>query len=61
MKKTTIDWLKSAEKDLSTIDKIIEDDNLTPISAFHAQQAIEKSFKAIVEEFDLSFIRTGNW
>jgi len=58
MKKTTIDWLKSAENDLKTIEKIIDDDNLTPVSAFHAQQAIEKSFKAIIEEFDFSFIRT---
>ena len=58
MKKTTNDWLKSAENDLKTIEKIIDDNNLTPISAFHAQQAIEKSFKAVIEEFDISFIRT---
>ena len=58
MKKTTTDWLKSADNDLKTIEKIIDDDDLTAISAFHAQQAIEKSFKAIIEEYDISFIRT---
>jgi HEPN domain-containing protein len=26
--------------------------------AFHAQQAIEKSLKAVIEEFDLGFIKT---
>jgi HEPN domain-containing protein len=31
---------------------------LTHLSAFHAQQAIEKSFKAIIEEFELGFIKT---
>ena len=28
------------------------------MSAFHAQQAIEKSFKAIIEEFDLGIKKT---
>jgi HEPN domain-containing protein len=30
----------------------------THVSAFYTQQAIEKSFKAIIEEFDLGFIKT---
>jgi HEPN domain-containing protein len=28
------------------------------LSAFHAQQAIEKSFKAIIEEFELGFLKS---
>jgi HEPN domain-containing protein len=58
MKKTTEDWLISAESDLILIREIITHENLTHLSAFHAQQAIEKSFKAIIEEFDLGFIKT---
>ena len=31
---------------------------LTHVSAFHAHQVIEKSFKAIIEEYDIGFIKT---
>jgi len=58
MKKTTNDWLVSADSDLLLIQKIIKHDNLTHLSAFHAQQAIEKSFKAIIEEFDMGLKKT---
>lgn len=58
MKKTTNDWLNSAESDLLLIQEIISRENLTQLSAFHAQQAIEKSFKAIIEEFELGFIKS---
>ena len=58
MKKSTRDWLNSAESDLQLIHEIISRENLTHLSAFHAQQAIEKSLKAIVEEFDLGFIKS---
>jgi len=58
MKKTTEAWLQSAESDLLLIDEILANEILTHLSAFHAQQAVEKSFKAIIEEFDLGFIRT---
>ena len=43
MKKTTNDWLVSAGSDLLLIQKITLHENLTHLSAFHAQQAIEKS------------------
>jgi HEPN domain-containing protein len=58
MKKIVKDWLVSAEGDLLLIKEIIDLENLTHLSAFHAQQAIEKSFKAIIEEFELGFIKT---
>lgn len=58
MKKTTNDWLISAESDLLLIQEIISHENLTHLSAFHVQQAIEKSFKAIIEESDLGLIKT---
>lgn len=58
MKKITNDWLISAESDLQLISEIIEIEALTHLSSFHAQQVVEKSFKAIIEEFDLGFIKT---
>jgi HEPN domain-containing protein len=58
MKKTAEDWLVSAESDLSLIRTIKALEDLTHLSAFHAQQCIEKSFKAIIEEYDLGFIKT---
>ncbi len=58
MKKMTNDWLISAESDLLLIRKIISADELTHLTAFHAQQAVEKSFKAVIEEFDLGVKKT---
>jgi len=58
MRKITNDWLASAESDLSLIRMIKSQEDLTHLSAFHAQQSIEKSFKAIIEEYDLGFVKT---
>jgi HEPN domain-containing protein len=58
MKKTTEDWLESADSDLLLIRMIITQEGLTHLSAFHAQQSIEKSFKALIEEYNLGFIKT---
>ena len=43
------EWLKAAEQDLLAITVMLTNENLTPVVAFHAQQCIEKSFKAILE------------
>jgi HEPN domain-containing protein len=58
MKKITNDWLISSESDLLLIQEIATVENLTHLSAFHAQQSVEKSFKALIEEFDIGFVRT---
>jgi HEPN domain-containing protein len=58
MKVTTHEWLTFAQKDLVNCERILDDAFLTNIVAFHAQQAIEKSLKAIIEEYELGFIRT---
>ncbi len=42
------EWLKAALDDIKTIEKILEDKELTHIVAFHSEQAIEKSLKAIL-------------
>lgn len=51
MTKLVKDWLEFAQLDLHTIEKIIDDPTLTSIVAFHAQQCIEKSYKAIILKF----------
>jgi len=48
-KKIALEWLKSASDDLILIEEIKNNVNLTHMIAFHAQQAIEKSLKAILE------------
>ncbi|MFH0924705.1 MAG: HEPN domain-containing protein [bacterium] len=39
-----------ASDDLATAEKILDVEYLTNIVAFHSQQCLEKSFKAILEE-----------
>ena len=51
MKEITKEWLELAFLDLESIACLINDDRLTGQVAFHAQQALEKSLKAILEEF----------
>lgn len=52
MKNITTAWLTAAEDDLRLIGEIIHNETLTHLAAFHAQQAIEKSFKAVLEEIE---------
>ena len=49
MVKIYLEWLRSAFLDLKNIEKIIDDEFLTHIVAFHSQQAVEKSIKALLE------------
>jgi HEPN domain-containing protein len=58
MKQVTLEWLKSARDDIHVIERIISDIHLSNMVAFHAQQCIEKCFKAIIEQQDLPFIKT---
>lgn len=57
MKDTTQQWLNLVETDLRTCEKLLDDDFLTNIVAFHSQQVIEKCFKAIIEEHGLQLPR----
>jgi HEPN domain-containing protein len=60
MKKQAEDWLYAAEDDLKLIDKIIADESLTNMVAFHSQQAIEKSLKSVLEEYESKVPRIHN-
>lgn len=55
MREITGEWLAAASLDLETIAAIIDNDNLTGIVAFHAQQAMEKTLKAALEEARVEF------
>jgi HEPN domain-containing protein len=48
MNELTKEWLNHAKKDLLVVEKILDDENLTNIIAFHSQQCIEKVFKSIL-------------
>ena len=50
MKKQARAWLDSARDDLAVVTAILNRDDLTHMVAFHCQQALEKSFKAVLEE-----------
>ena len=60
MKEITKEWLKAANDDLSLIEKIINEEHLTHLAAFHAQQSIEKCLKAIIEENELKIEKIHN-
>lgn len=52
MRRATEDWLASAQDDLETVLEIVDNVRLTNVVAFHAQQCVEKCFKAILEEHE---------
>jgi len=44
-----LEWLKGAYSDIVVMDSIVKNDIVTHMTAFHAQQCIEKSLKSILE------------
>ena len=60
MKRITKEWLNAARDDLRVADKIISDETLTHMVAFHSQQCIEKALKAVMEECDMELVRIHN-
>ena len=60
MKLITEEWLRRARDDLDVAKEIIVKEHLTNMVAFHSQQAVEKSLKAIVEEFEIGFVKIHN-
>jgi HEPN domain-containing protein len=60
MKQLTREWLNSADDDILTIENLLNNPILTNIVAFHSQQTIEKSIKAIIEEFEIAIVKTHN-
>lgn len=55
-----IEWLKSAKDDLDTAIEILSISHLSNIVAFHSQQCIEKSFKAVIEKYGKESVKSHN-
>ena len=49
------EWINAAKLDLANIKYIINDELLSPIVAFHSQQATEKVLKALLISKEISF------
>ena len=60
MKPITEEWLSKANEDLDVGREIIGKEHLTNMVAFHSQQAVEKTLKAVIEECDAPFLKTHN-
>jgi HEPN domain-containing protein len=60
MKRQAEYWLESAKDDLILIEEIIKNEHLAHMVAFHSQQAIEKSMKAVLEEKENNVPRIHN-
>ena len=60
MKLITKEWLRRGRDDLDVAKEIIDREHLTNMVAFHSQQAVEKSLKAIIEEFEIGFVKIHN-
>jgi HEPN domain-containing protein len=58
MKAITREWLARAADDLATARVLLAHEDLTNMVAFHAQQAVEKTLKAAIEELQLKLVRT---
>ncbi|UWZ79789.1 HEPN domain-containing protein [Geoalkalibacter halelectricus] len=43
------EWLAKAREDFLAVEKLADDDDLSNVAAFHAQQCAEKSLKAVLE------------
>ncbi|WP_321992536.1 HEPN domain-containing protein [Marispirochaeta aestuarii] len=57
MKKQAEEWLKYAQVDLLAARQMIVNQELTSVVSFHAQQCIEKVFKAVLEYYDMKIPR----
>ena len=60
MKTTTKQWLDFAKTDLRCCENNLQDSFVTNIVSFHSQQAVEKAFKALLEENEIPVPRVHN-
>jgi HEPN domain-containing protein len=60
MKASTKQWLEFAQTDLRSCENNLSDEFVTNVVAFHAQQAVEKAFKALIEESGIRMSRIHN-
>lgn len=58
MKEITREWIKAAEEDLAAAKILLHNPDLSNIAAFHVQQNIEKTLKAVLEELNEPVIKS---
>lgn len=58
MKAITSEWLARALDDLLAAEVLLTQPELTNMVAFHAQQTVEKTLKAVLEESEIAAVRT---
>ncbi len=58
MRPLTNEWLNAANDDLLAMKLLMSNEHLTHIAAFHAQQCLEKTLKAILEENEIDISKT---
>lgn len=58
MRQATRSWLEHAEQDFKAANLVLQDPALTQTVAFHAQQAVEKLLKGLLEESEQTVPRT---
>jgi len=58
MRASTREWLDRAADDLAAAELLLTRQDLTNVVAFHAQQAVEKALKAVIEEVHSDVVRT---
>ncbi len=51
MKKSVISWIQACEEDLTAVEALLKSKLATGAASFHAQQCVEKSLKAVLEEY----------
>lgn len=57
MKETTRNWVEFTKRDLLAAEKLQDEEYLQNVVLFHCQQAVEKVFKAILEEHNIRIPR----
>jgi HEPN domain-containing protein len=60
MKVSTRNWLEFAQTDLRSCENNMNDEFVTNVVAFHAQQAVEKAYKALLEENNIELPKIHN-
>lgn len=58
MRSPTKEWIQQAQLDLKAAGLMLNDESLGSVSAFHAQQVVEKCLKALLEEKEMKIPRT---
>jgi HEPN domain-containing protein len=60
VKEKTKQWVEFAERDLEGAKALLKEAHLANLVLFHSQQAVEKIFKAVLEDNDLDVPRIHN-